>query len=144
MKKENISADEIENILNKKSGVQALSGSVPDFRTIELEANQGNERAKLALDNFIYNVASYIAKCAVAMNGTDYIVFTGGIGENQFNIRKGICEKLSFMGVEIDKEANKVKSEEARISKLDSKVQVYVVPTDEEMMIAKETLRLIK
>ena len=144
MKKEKLSADEIENILNKQSGVLGISGSVPDFRTIEKEANEGNKRAKLALDNFIYSASSYIAKCAVAMNGVDYIAFAGGVGENQFNIRKKICNNLSFMGVKIDNEANQVKSEEAKISSNDSKVGIYVVPTDEEMMIAKETLRLIR
>ncbi len=142
MKKENISAEEMENILNKKSGVQAISGLVPDFREIEIAANKGEERAVIALDSFKYAIASYIAKYAVAMNGIDYIIFTGGIGENQVNIRKGICEQLKFMGVEIDEKANEVRSEEKLISKAESKVKIYVIPTNEELMIAKETKKL--
>ena len=144
MKKENISAAEMENILNKKSGVAGISGLAPDFRVIELESYEDNERAKIAMESFKYAVASYIAKYAVAMNGIDYIVFTGGIGENQINIRKGICEKLTFMGVDLDADANNMRGEEKVISKPDSKVKVYVIPTNEELMIAKETQRLVK
>lgn len=144
MKKENISAAEMENILNKKSGVAGISGLAPDFRVIELESYEDNERAKIAMESFKYAVASYIAKYAVAMNGIDYIVFTGGIGENQINIRKGICEKLTFMGVDVDADANNMRGEEKVISKPDSKVKVYVIPTNEELMIAKETQRLVK
>ena len=143
MKKENISAAEMENILNKKSGVAGISGLAPDFRVIELESYEDNERAKIAMESFKYAVASYIAKYAVAMNGIDYIVFTGGIGENQINIRKGICEKLAFMGVDVDADANNMRGEEKVISKPDSKVKVYVIPTNEELMIAKETQRLV-
>lgn len=143
MKKENISAAEMENILNKKSGVAGISGLAPDFRVIELESYEDNERAKIAMESFKYAVASYIAKYAVAMNGIDYIVFTGGIGENQINIRKGICEKLTFMGVDVDTDANNMRGEEKVISKPDSKVKVYVIPTNEELMIAKETQRLV-
>ena len=144
MKKENISAAEMENILNKKSGVAGISGLAPDFRVIELESYEDNERAKIAMESFKYAVASYVAKYAVAMNGIDYIVFTGGIGENQINIRKGICEKLTFMGVDVDADANNMRGEEKVISKPDSKVKVYVIPTNEELMIAKETQRLVK
>ena len=143
MKKENISAAEMENILNKKSGVAGISGLAPDFRVIELESYEDNERAKIAMESFKYAVASYIAKYAVAMNWIDYIVFTGGIGENQINIRKGICEKLTFMGVDVDADANNMRGEEKVISKPDSKVKVYVIPTNEELMIAKETQRLV-
>ena len=135
---------EMEDILNKQSGVSGISGLAPDFRVIEQAANDGDERAKIAMNNFKYTVASYIAKYAVAMNGVDYIVFTGGVGENQINIRRGICEKLEFMGVKIDVEANNVRGEEKEISAPDSKVKVYLVPTNEELMIAKETARLIK
>ena len=143
MKKEEISAQEMEDILNKNSGVSGISGLAPDFRVIESSANEGDEKARVAMENFKYAVASYIAKYAVAINGVDYIVFTGGVGENQINIRKGICEQLTFMGVEIDEEANNVRSEEKLISKDTSKVKVYVIPTNEELMIAKETLNLI-
>ena len=123
--------------------MQAISGLVPDFREIEMAGNKGEERAIIALDSFKYAIAGYIAKYAVAMNGIDYIVFTGGIGENQINIRKGICDQLKFMGVEMDREANEIRSEEKLVSKPESKVKIYVIPTNEELMIAKETQRLI-
>ena len=144
MKKENITAQEMEDILNKKSGVAGISGLAPDFRVIESAANDGDEKAKIAMESFKYAVASYIAKYAVAMNGIDYIIFTGGVGENQINIRKGICEKLEFMGVNIDVDANNMRGEEKIISKPESKVKIYVIPTNEELMIAKETMRLVK
>ena len=143
MKKENIGPQEMEDILNKKSGISAISGLAPDFRVIEEESNKGNEMAEIAIEEFNYSVASYIAKYAVAMKGIDYIVFTGGIGENQINIRKGICEKLKFMGVELDEEENNVRGVEKVISKPESKVKIYLIPTNEELMIANETLRLI-
>ena len=144
MKKDNLTADEMESILNKESGVSGISGLAPDFRIIEQAANEGNERAQIAMSSFKYAIASYIAKYAVAMNGIDYIIFTGGVGENQILIRKGICEQLTFMGVEIDEDLNNMRGEQKLISKADSKVKVYVIPTNEELMIAKETKRLIK
>ena len=101
-------------MLNKKSGVQGISGLAPDFREIEAASYGDNERAEIAIEKFKYEIASYIAKYAVAMNGVDYIVFTGGVGENQINIRRGICEKLEFMGVKIDVEANNVRGEEKK------------------------------
>lgn len=143
MKKEKLSAEEMENILNKQSGVMGVSGLAPDFRVIEQASNDGDEKAQIAMNSFKYAVASYIAKYAVAMNGVDYIVFTGGVGENQINIRKGICEQLSFMGVDIDEDLNNMRGEEKLVSKSNSKVKVYVIPTDEELMIAKETERLV-
>lgn len=143
MKKENLTPEQMEDKLNKKSGLSAMSNIVPDFREIENKANSGDESAKLAVETFNYTIASYIAKYAVAMNGIDYLVFTGGIGENQINIRKGVCEKLEFMGISLDHDANNVRSEEKIISKSDSKIKAYVIPTNEELMIAKETLRLV-
>ena len=143
MKKENLSAGEMEDILNKKSGVMGISGLAPDFRVIELESYGNNVKAAIAMESFKYAIAGYIAKYAAAMNGIDYIIFTGGIGENQINIRKGILEKLTFMGVEVDVNANDMRGEEKVISKPESKVKVYVIPTNEELMIAKETMRLI-
>ena len=143
MKKEKLSAQEMEDILNKKSGVSGISGLAPDFRVIEQAANDGDEKAQIAMNNFKYSVASFIAKYAVAMNGIDSIIFTGGVGENQINIRKGICEQLKFMEVELDNEKNQIRSEEKLISKDTSKVKVYVIPTNEELMIAKETQKLI-
>ncbi len=144
MKKEKLTPDQMENILNKKSGVSGISGLAPDFRVIETESYNDNETAKIAMESFKYAIASYIAKYAVAMNGIDYIIFTGGVGENQINIRKGICEQLTFMGVELDEDANNMRGEEKVISKEMSKVKVYVIPTNEELMIAKETKRLVK
>ena len=143
MKKENLTADEMESILNKKSGLQTISGMAPDFREIELASYGQSENAAIAIEKFKYEIAAFVAKYAVAMNGIDYIVFTGGIGENQINIRKGICEKLEFMGVKVDTDANNMRGEEKEISTPDSKIKVYVVPTNEELMIARETKRLI-
>ena len=117
---------------------------MPDFREIETASKNGDEKAKIAIDTFNYAVASYIAKYAVAMRGIDYIVFTGGVGENQINIRKEICEQLEFMGVEIDINKNNIRGEEVLISKPESKVKVYIIPTNEELMIAKETQKLLK
>ena len=144
MKKECLTPEEMETILNKNSGLSAISGLAPDFREIEEASNTDNEMAKIAIDEFNYAIASYIAKYAVELNGVDYIVFTGGIGENQINIRKGVCEKLKFMGVDIDLKANNMRGEEKVISTPESKVKVWVIPTNEELMIAKETARLIK
>jgi len=144
MKKENLSADEIETILNKKSGLQAISGLVPDFREIELASYEKGSMAETAIKSFTYSIAGYIAKYAVAMKGIDYLVFTGGIGENQINIRKWVCEQLEFMGILLDEDANTIRGEEKLISKPESKVKIFVIPTNEELMIAKETERLIK
>lgn len=144
MKKENIDPQTMEDILNKKSGLASVSGMAPDFRVIEDESNNGTERARIAIEQFNYSIAGFIAKYAVAMKGIDNIIFTGGIGENQINIRKGICEKLEFMGVKLDLDANNMRGEEKVISTPDSKVKVYVIPTNEELMIAKETMRLVR
>ena len=143
MKKENLSAQEMQDILNEQSGASGISGEAPDFREIENAAEAGNERAEIAMENFEYGVASFIAKYAVLMNGVDYIIFTGGIGENTPRIRREICNKLAFMGVDFNDEANNVRGEETELSKADSKVKVYIIPTNEELMIANETKRLI-
>ncbi len=144
MKKENLTAEEMEKKLNKDSGVMGISGLAPDFREIEAASYGNNERARIAMENFKSTIAQYVARYAAVMNGVDVVVFTGGVGENQINIRKGICQHLEFMGLNLDEEANNVRSEEKMISTSDSKVKAYVVPTDEEMMIAKETQRLVK
>ena len=144
MRKENLKADEIDKILNKKSGVQGISGLAPDFREIFAEAQNNNERAQIAVKSFVYNVASYIAKYAISMRGIDNIVFTGGIGENQKEIRESICNELKFMGVIIDEKENNTRGEEKLISSKDSKVKVWVIPTNEELMIAKETERFVR
>ena len=144
MKKENMSAEEVENMLNKESGVMGISGLAPDFRVIESASYEDNERAALAMESFKYAIAGFIAKYAVAMNGIDAVVFTGGVGENQINIRKGICKQLEFMGLIIDEEANNVRGEEKLITKPESKIRAYIIPTNEELMIAKETEKLVK
>ena len=143
MKKENMSIEQVDSLLNKESGVMGVTGLAPDFRVIEQASNEGNDRADLAMKMFKYSVASYIAKYAVAMGGIDAIVFTGGVGENQINIRKDVCKQLEFMGVFIDEEANNMRGEEKLISKPNSNVEIWVVPTNEELMIAKETQRMI-
>ena len=144
MRKENIEPQKMEDILNKKSGLASVSGMAPDFRVIEEESNKGTEMAKIAIEQFNYSVASYIAKYAAAMKGIEYIIFTGGIGENQINIRKDKKKKLEFMGVKLDLDENNMRGEEKVISTPDSKVKVYVIPTNEELMIAKETEKLVK
>ena len=144
MKKENLTPDEVEMLLNKESGILGLSGVSPDFRDIEAEAAKGNKRATLAIEAYAYKVAQYIASYIVSLGGLDVIAFTAGIGENQYNARKKICENLKCFGVEIDEEKNHEFRDEGRISSADSKVEVWVVPTNEELMIAKDTLDLIK
>ena len=144
MQKENLSPDEMNTILNKESGVFGISGISADFRDIEAEAANGNERAKLALKHYAYIVASFIAKYAVALDGIDVITFTAGVGENQINVRKSICDNLKFMGVKIDSKKNNVRSEEREISAEDSAIKIWIVPTNEELMIARDTLELIK
>ena len=143
MKKENITPDEMENILNKKSGLAAISRLVPDFREIESQSSK-NEDAQIAIKKFNSIVAQYIARYAAELNGVDVVVFTGGIGENQIDVRRGICKNLSFMGINIDEEKNNIKGEEKEISDSNSKVKVWVIPTNEELMIAKDCLKLIK
>ena len=144
MKKENLTADEVESILNKKSGLTAVSKLVPDFREIENASNEGNEDAIIAINKFVSIIAQYIARYAAVMEGIDAVVFTGGIGENQCRIRSKICKKLKFMGLDLDEEKNNEFRSEGKISKEDSKVEIWVVPTDEELMIAQDTLDLIK
>ena len=143
MKKENLSTDEMDTILNKKSGKLGLSGVSSDDRDIETAEREGNERAKLALDNFNYQVAGNIGKLAAQMGGVDVITFAGGIGENGIEARKAICEYLEFMGVKIDDNKNNCRGKEVEISTEDSKVKVYVIPTNEELMIARDTKELV-
>ena len=148
MRKENLSPDEIETVLNKKSGVLGVSGISADFRDIEDAKAEGNEQAALALDQYAYIVAQYVAKYIVSMGGIDTLVFTAGVGENGPETRKAICEYLKCFGVEIDDNINdfkvcKVDHGERMISTPTSKVKVYVIPTNEELMIAKETMALI-
>ena len=144
IKKEGLTADEVENILNKESGVLGISGISPDFRDIEKAADEGNKRAILARKAYSYMVAQYIAKYGVSMNGINTIVFTAGIGENQINIRKMICKNLEWLGVKIDEEKNNTRGEEIKISTDDSKIEVWVVPTNEELVIARDTKAIVE
>lgn len=143
---ENKTVDEVLNILNKKSGVLGLSGGVSsDFRDVENAANTGNHMAKVALDAFRYRVAKYIGAYAAAMNGVDAIAFTAGVGENDKLSRQIIIDEyLSFIGAKIDPERNNVRGKEALISSDDSKVKVFLIPTNEELAIARDTLRLVE
>lgn len=143
---ENIDINEMLNILNKKSGVLGMSGGVSsDFRDVGKAAAEGNTKAKTALDAFRYRVAKYIGAYAAAMNGVDAIAFTAGVGENDKEVRKLICsDYLSYLGVKIDDEANNVRGEKAVISAPDSKVKVMLIPTNEELMIARDTAELVK
>ena len=139
------SVDECLNILNKKSGVLALSNNLSsDFRDLGNGAAEGKEECQLALDKFAYEVAKYVGAYAVALKGLDVLTFTAGVGENDAGTRAAICEYLGFLGVKIDPEKNNVRGKEALISTEDSKVQVWVVPTNEELMIAQDTAALVK
>jgi len=135
--------DECLNMLNKKSGMLALSGVSSDFRDLEDGAKNGNENCALARDKFCYEVAKYVGAYAAALNGLDVITFTAGVGENDVNVRKTICEYLGFMGVKIDPELNGKRGKEMKISTPDSAVEVWIVPTNEELMIAQDTAELV-
>ena len=144
MEKENLDIDGINNLMNKKSGVLGISGVSSDFRDIEDAAwKEKNERAQLALDIFSNKVKKYIGSYAAIMGGVDAIVFTAGLGENSPETREDVCKGLEFLGVNIDSEANKVRGKETVISTEDSKVKVLVIPTNEELMIARDTKELI-
>ena len=137
--------NEVLNILNKKSGILGMSGGVSsDFRDVGKAAAEGNHLAEVALDAFKYRVAKYIGSYTAAMNGVDAIVFTAGVGENDIQTRKDICSYLGYLGVEIDDEANNVRGEMRVISTPASKVKVMLIPTNEELAIARETLALVQ
>ena len=143
MKKEGLTADEMDNILNKKSGVLGLSGVSSDFRDIEEAAEAGNDRAEIALDVFAYKVAKRIGAYASAMNGVDAIVFTAGLGENSGATRRAICDYLGWMGVHIDSYNNSLRGKAIEISATDSRIRVFVIPTNEELVIARDTKELL-
>ena len=138
------SLEEVMKILNKESGVYGLSGVSSDFRDLEKAADEGNKKAQLAQDVFGYRVAKYIGAYTAAMNGVDAIAFTAGLGENNGIMREYVCSFLGYLGVEIDKEKNSVRGEETIVSTPNSKVKVLVVPTNEELAIARETMELVK
>lgn len=143
-KKENKNIDQLMEVLNKKSGLLGISCLSSDGRDLESAAESGNAKAQLALDIFDYRVIKYIGAYAAVMNGVDAIAFTAGIGENNKELRKSVCANLSYLGIEIDDEKNNVRGEERIISTDDSKVKVLLVPTNEELAIARETLALVK
>jgi len=142
--KENLDLAGVMNVLNKKSGVEGLSGVGSDFRDIENAAKEGNERAALAQKAFSYRVAKYVGAYAAAMNGVDVICFTAGVGENDARIRELVMENLTYLGIGFDKEVNAAtRGEEKAISTPDSKVTCMVVPTNEELAICRETVALV-
>ena len=144
MDKLHLKPQEMADFLNKKSGVLGITGISSDMRDIEEAANKGNERAQLALRMYNYRIKKYIGSYAAAMGGVDVIVWTAGVGENQISTRMEACSGLEFLGVKMDAEANNCRGEEKLISAPDSKVQVWVVPTDEEIVIARDTMELVK
>ncbi len=141
--KENKSIEDIMNILQKKSGVYGMSGVSSDFRDLEAAANEGNEKAKVAKDVFVYRVARYIGSYAAAMNGVDAIAFTAGLGENDMKVRAEILSYLEFLGIKLNVENNNTRGKEIIISTDDSNVKVCVIPTNEELAIARETVALL-
>jgi len=144
MEKKHISFDEIDNELNRRSGVLGISGVSSDFRDLEKAAAAGNERAELAIEMFCYRVRKYIGAYTAAMGGVDAIVFTAGLGENSSQVRATICDGLEFFGVKLDAELNDVRGKERLISTGDSKVKVFVIPTNEEIVIARDAFRICR
>jgi acetate kinase len=143
-KKENKNIEEIMNLLNKGSGIQGMSEVSSDFRDINKAMEDGNEKARIAFEVFVYRVVKYIGGFIATMNGVDAIAFTAGVGENDPKVRFDVCQYLTFLGINIDEEANKIRGKEVMISTPDSKVKVAVIPTNEELAIARETVALIE
>ena len=143
MKCEGLDADGLGNVINKKSGVLGISGISSDMRDIEDAIAAGNERAKLAMDMYEYRILKYIGAYTAVLGGADIIVFTAGVGENSPELREAVCEKLAYMGITLDKEANRSRGKEVVISGADSKVKVVVIPTDEELVIAQDTAMIV-
>ncbi len=144
MDKEKLSAKDIDNLLNKKSGVLGLSGVSSDFRDIEGAAAEGNKRADIALSVYYYRVAKYVGEYAAAMNGVDAVVFTAGLGENSAIAREEISSYLSYLGAKVDKEKNNCRGKEVDFATADSKVRLFAIPTNEELVIARDTKELVK
>ncbi len=145
MEKEGLSTKEMNNILNKKSGFQGISGISSDARDLEKAASEGNERAQLTLDKVMYQIKKYVGAYAAAMGGLDAVIFTGGIGENSAPTRAGVCKDMEFLGLKITDELNNSASRhECKFSTEDSKVEAWVIPTNEELLIARDTLALVK
>jgi len=143
MEKDGITANEAVDILNKKSGLAGVSGLSSDMRDITAAVDAGNHLAKIAFDLFIKRITDYIGSYLVTLGGADAIVFTAGIGENAFPVRKAIMERLAFLGIEINEEANMTRGKEIMVSTPDSKIKAYVIPTNEEIMIARDTMSFL-
>lgn len=143
MERENLDAAGLSRLVNKESGVKGVSGISSDMRDIENAIKNGDDRAKLAMDMYEYRIVKYIGQYIAVLGGVDVIVFTGGVGENQTGTREAICRQFEFLGITFDSDANKVRGKEIEISGKDSKVHVVVIPTDEELMIAKDTAEIV-
>lgn len=144
MEKEGLDAKGLSDLMNKQSGVYGMTGISSDFRDIEGAAAKGDEKAQVALDAYVQRVQKYIGAYVAEMNGVDAVVFTAGVGENGIEIRESIASNMEFLGMNLDKEANKVRGKETVISTEDSKVKILLVPTNEELMIARDTVALVK
>jgi len=144
MEKLNLSTTEVNNYLNKKSGMLGLSGVSNDLRDIQEAAAAGNEKAQLALDVYYTRVKSYIGNYITQLNGCDCLVFTAGVGENGIDMRENICKDLDYLGIKLDPEKNKVRGKEVDVAADDSKVRIFVIPTNEELVIARDTYQLAK
>ena len=142
-KQENLTPDDMLRVVNKESGVLGISGISSDMRDIEKGIEEGNERAKLAMDMYEYRILKYIGAYTAVLGGVDIIVFTGGVGENQITTRETLCRQLAFLGIDFDSEANKCRGKEVEITKPGSNVRVVVIPTDEEMVIAQDTAEIV-
>jgi len=142
MDKEQLSVKDVENMLNKKSGVLGLSGVSSDFRDIEDAKNKGSERAEAALEVFFYRVAKYVGEYAAAMNGVDAVVFTAGLGENSPSARAAVCAYLGFLGIAVDDAKNNCRGKAVDFAAEGSRVRALVIPTNEELVIARDTLAL--
>lgn len=136
-------ADDVDKFINKRSGMLGVTGITSDNQEIGKLAAEGNERCKLTVEMYKHQISKYVGSYITCMGGTDAIVFTGGIGENAGEYREAVCEKLAFMGVKIDKEKNKIRGKEVEISTPDSTIKVYIIPTNEELMIARDTLEIV-
>ncbi|HOH96566.1 MAG TPA: acetate kinase, partial [Candidatus Enterocola sp.] len=144
VEKEQLTSTSLSNLLNKKSGVLGVSGVSSDMRDLDAAAKDGNHRAELALKMYAYSILKYIGAYTAVLGGLDILVFTGGVGENQIEMRAKICNGLKYLGIEIDDNRNQVRGQDAIISSDSSRVKVAVIPTDEEFMIAIDTMELVR
>jgi acetate kinase len=143
MEKEGFTPADIDHLMNRQSGVLGLSGVSSDFRDIEAAMAAGNERARLAWDIFVHTAKKYIGSYAAVLNGLDVLVFTAGLGENSASARAAICRELDYLGIKIDMEKNQVQGEEREITAVGSRVRIFVIPTNEELMIARDTKAIV-